>query len=188
MSLEDELDQKIAHTQQQLEEITASLRNLLDIERMFQDTSKELSGAASSLSALSAKVNETVGLMQGALQSFQEVTSVIRSSDPGKITAALNGLGDQMQKITQDLQVSLVESKKSINAILEGVTVNDQSIAVLSQKSDTFHNELKENISEHTNTIQKALQAFASKRFNILMVIIIINLLIAIGTLIRLFM
>lgn len=188
MSLEDELDQKIAHTQQQLEEISNSVSSLLDVERMFQNTSKELSGAASSLSGLTAKVNETVGLMQGALQSFREVTEVIRSSDPGMITAALNGLHDQMQKITHEVQIAHEESKKTINAIAEGITVNGQAIAVLSEKSDTFHNEIKEKIAERTGSIQQALQGFASKRFNALLAIIIINLLIGIGTLIKLFM
>ena len=39
MSLEEELDQKIAYTQHQLEEITDSVSNLVDVERMFRGSS-----------------------------------------------------------------------------------------------------------------------------------------------------
>ena len=187
MSIEDELDQKIAHTQQQLEEIVNSVRQLLDVEKIFKDTSKELSGAASSFSILSDKVTETVGIMQGALQSLRAVTETIRSSDPGKITTVINELNEQMQKMRQELQLARDESGKVMSTIGQGVTANFQVIAALSEKFGTLHSETQDKIADKVNRLQEAIQGFTSKRFNVLLTTTLINLLIAIATLIKLF-
>jgi chromosome segregation ATPase len=187
MSLEDELDQKIADTQQRLEEIARSVQNLPNVETMLDGTSKALSGAASSISALCGKVNETVGLMQGALRSLRDVTEVIRSSDPGKIATALNDLNESLQKRINELELAHDESKKLIISVKEGVAVNNRAVAGLSEKSVALQTEIKEKVTERANSLQQAIQGFTSRRFNVLLVIMVLNLLIGIGILVQLF-
>jgi len=187
MSIEDELDKKIDQTQQQLEELVNSIRGLLDVEEIFKDTSKELSGTASSFSVLSDKITVTVGIMQGALESFRAVTETIRSSDLGKITSVINELSVQIQKMGQELQLAHDESSKMINTIGKSVVDNSQAISVLSETTGRLHSETQDKITGKANEMQQAVYGFVSKRFNALLVITIINLFIVMATLIKLF-